>query len=321
MTLQAVGISDITSELGQLSKFVQICTDLPEGTYTRDNLTKSVLEILGTKNLNSASRFVTISEKFGLLENLEEVYRLSALGKVLVILAGSDRKVFAEPERNILFIGIMHSPARDQLLTLLQSVSVEGSHGKRAVMKHFFSNDYVKRVWRPAVVNKNLRKLEEGEIPSFFQNKYGCLEHWLLDLQFLSADKDSRLLTSYGKRVLGNKASLQDEARFEMATLGIVYGFAERPFDFSVEKQHFLALFKEGCAVFSGASGLIDMKALRILLAIRFLRVGVLLTANDFDSAVKQLSRDGIVDSVMLGKDGKPAYLTLVNNPNSVRFA
>jgi hypothetical protein len=82
-------------------------------------------------------------------------------------------------------------------------------------------------------------------------------------------------------------------------------------FSYSKHKEEFLVKFKEAYRLFKGESNISDIRAIMTYVCVKLLKNRIVIEEESFYEAIKSLWSEGIVKSVMLGRNGKPAHVLL----------
>jgi len=307
-----MGISDISSSEAHLRRLADICERInSKPGQNRAALFRSI-KLLGINNEKIVERHLAILQKINLLQYLGEIYAVTADGKALSRLTNErvDRDELSSEERSCFFKTLMTSVAKRQLLELLHSVEGEKKGLPKDVIKRYFSTDFARRLWNRDIVDKNLAKLNsEAKMPRFFEHKFRCMETWLEDLLLVAKSRDRLLLTDGAKVVL---PKIQQDLRNEIyhITSSLYYPTAN-DFDFNREKRVYVTLFRRAFSFFRSDTGASDLRAIRTYVCIKLLATGLILEEDGFDETISLLSDEGVIRSVILGRNGKPYSITL----------
>jgi len=315
--MQVLGVTDISSSEGKLHRFTQICMLIKSAR----KLSKPKLYVLmaekdiGIRNRHVIERHLMLLEKLGMIERLASHYVLRAQGRVLTELAkgGISSENLSLGEKILYFRALFASVLRQQLVELLEIVQANQSSPRKEIVQQYFDTQVARKLWNVSVIDRNLSKLREtGKVPSFFANKFGCMEMWLKDLGLLETGNHTIALAP----AVPNAVEMlrDDEASkshiYELAGaihVGRVTGFdSKRDFD------ELVRLLKGSSKIFALETGVTDFEASKTHVCISLLMRGRVLESSEFDEMIRILVAKRIVRSVMLGRDGKPAYITLV---------
>jgi len=307
------GISDITSNEGILTRYTGICHLIRHRGLGLIQLKQLARIKLGISSAHTIERHLMIIQKLGFLENRGGIYILTGSGKALVEMApafDSQRKLSWE-EKSLYFTTMFSSIVRWQLVTFLTAVGSEGVKVKKKIIEDFFGTSYAQKLWSERIVRLNLKRLEKRGIPSFFSNKFGCMEHWLRDLQLVEKRGASLCLTVGCKRVLPELQCSQDLKTKIYRLASLAYEYEASPLVYEENKNLFIATLREAHSKFKGEHDLGDIRAIVPYMCVKLLRSKIILEEHEFDDYVKKMWSEGLVRSVMLGRNGKPAYLVL----------
>ena len=313
---QAIGISDLTSSEGKLERFTKLCKLLgSERRLTRDRIVALAKKRIGSPfhNEKVTERHLAIMEKIGIIEKMDDIYVLSSEGKALYELTAQVRKIgeLTFEERIFYFKMLFTSITKDQLVKLLEIIRDHEGDERKRIIGHFFRTNFAKSLWNRRVIERNLIKLEEGQIPSFFRNKFGCMEMWLRDLGLIR-NLNGKITLNSGARIfittISGKRDFKDEI-YELAAVALETRAVEA--DYFKHRDKILQVFKEACLLFRTHENMSDIRAIRTFTCIRLLARGLKIEEKQFDEITKELWREGIIESIMTGRNGKPAYVVL----------
>ncbi len=311
------GISDITSSEGRLHRFTLICKVIgSEKGLTRKKAGHRIEKELGVPFINKKviQRHLIILEKLGIIENRGGLYLLSSEGKAL------DAMVDELPlmndlsfEERVFYFKIMfNSILKEQLIKFLEVIREQSYMERKKIVYQFFSTNLAQNLWNVTTIEKNLKKLGESrKIPTFFENKFRCMEMWLEDIGLIVREKNRLSLHEKGKIFLDEIGKLVDKSYEYYGLIGQIFVSNVTPFLYDKHRQIFVELFKKAYYRFRSELYTSDIRAIRIYTCINFLKRNIKLEEKEFDEVINTLSLEGIVRSVMLGRDGKPAYVTL----------
>ena len=315
------GITDITTSEGNLKRFSQICKLIGDQrrALPRSKVVQLIKEQIGLTNAKVIGRHISILEKLSILENKEGMYILSSEGKVLYnFIEDLQDKNALSPCEIAFYFRMLFTHFFGQLYLLLKTIDDHKGKARDDIIIKYFENEDLK-LWKKETVNENLRMFrEKGKVSGFFENKFRCMEKWLYDLKFIEKTKKSLKLTYEGKKCLveidkitAQKKEINDE----------IYGIASSllnlkpdPFDFEnpEHKKNLIGLFKEAYLKFEAKLRLSDLKAIRCWICVILLtKYNIILEEKEFDFLLNALSREGVIRSVMVGRNGRPSFVTI----------
>lgn len=313
--ITVIGISDITSSEGKLERFTKICELIgSEKRVARNRVEKLIQKRIGSPfhNRKVTQRHLVILEKMGIIGKMGEIYVLSSEGKALyeLVRKSSRPNGLSLEERVFYFKMLFTSVLKNQLIKLLEVICEHESEERRKIIGHFFRTELARNLWNKTVIERNLTRLG-GRIPTFFQNKFGCMELWLKDLGLMKRLKQKIELGTGAKTFLAKVAkegNLKDKI-YEL--IGIALTCEAIPFDYVKHKDEFLQIFKEAYLLFKTQADISDIRSIRTFVCINLLMKKIKMEEKEFDVAAEKLWKEGIIRSIMLGRDGKPAYVVL----------
>ena len=314
---KAIGISDLTSSESSLKRFTFLCNIVKlERGLNKQKLFKIAKETSPSpfKNPNVTGRHLAIMQKIGLIEDLGGAYILTSDGKVLCELSQepilSSKLTFVE--QAIFMKNLFSSLVRRQLVELLQVIMNNRNEINKKIVYDFFSTQLAISLWNKITVERNLTRLRDsGKIPTFFVNKFTCMERWLEDLGLIRRINGRIDITNNGIIILSEIKKL-DSPRDEICQiLGKILVDKAIFFDLTEHKDLLTKKFREAFSLFKIDSNVGDIKAIQLFLCLEFLKQGIIMEDKAFPSIIDKLSSDGLIRSVMLGRDGKLGYVAL----------
>ena len=310
------GISDISSSEGRLHRFTLICKLIgSQRGLTRKKVEDLIKKRIGSpfNNKKVIQRHLIILEKIDIIENRGGIYLLSSEGKALYELTNeTHRRDLSFNERAFYLRMILTSVLREQLITFLEVIREHTQEMRKEVIFHLFSTEMARNLWNASTIKRNLTRLHEsGKIPTFFENKFRCMEMWLEDLGLVVREKNKLSLTEEGRIVLDEIGKI-DNIKYEVYGLtGCILIGNVTPFRYDKHRKVFLKMLREAYPRFKTELSASDIRALKTFTCINLLKKKITLEEDEFDEVVKNLKLEGVVRSVMLGRDGKPAYISL----------
>lgn len=253
----------------------------------------------------------------GLIEKIDESYALSSSGKALCELSKNTGNKLSEEERIFYFTTMLTSELKQQLLTFFKIVYMNESQSRRKMIEEYFNTEVARTLWNEEVINKNLMRLKKDKkIPSFMQNKFGCMGMWLRDLCLIERKEGKVYLTKRSKKALKVIKRLRENINgkiYELAGISLV-GKKTVPFDYTRHRKEFIKLLHDSYNLFKvPQTNLSDIRAIIRFMCVKFLLRKIKIEEEDFNETIKRLWSKGVVKSVMLGRDGKPANIVLTS--------
>lgn len=309
--MEICGISDISSSEGKLWRFTNICHIVNSlDNPSKNEVINSVKALIGLSNQNVIERHLSILKRLNIIEYIETKYVLTGIGKALIELSKSSKNESTKEEKIFYFTLMFSSVLKEQLIDVLRAVYENEFQSRREIIAYYFDRNIARAVWGNEIVDKNLNKLRStNKIPSFMGNKFGCMEMWLTDLDIVKRYNGKLKLVEITKSVVRRMLESNDISNkiYELAGVALIGDVM--PFD-NIKHQYKLeSLLRTSYKAFSTHQNLIDYKGIMKVICTRFLVMRIKIEEEDFDRAIKQLWLEGRVRSVMLGRDGKPAYL------------
>jgi hypothetical protein len=314
------GITDISASEGDIKRFSRICKLI--GNQKRALSRKKVVELIknqiGLTNDNVIGRHISILEKVGVLENTEGMYLLSSYGKALFYFVENSNKL--NLSEKIFYFNIFFSNIFGQLFLLLITINDSPRESRNNIIIKYFENENL-MLWKKKTIMENLKIfIMKKEVSSFFENKFGCMEKWLRELNLVEKKQNSLKLTQYGKRCLEKiDATLAKKGKINVELFEIASSLLDSEaitFNFhnSGHKQNFINLFKEAYLKFVTELNVSDLKAMRMWISVELLiKYNIILEENEFESMFNDLYNEGIVRSIMVDRKGRPSLVTINN--------
>lgn len=312
------GVSDISSEEGNLRRFSKICSLL----ITSKPLTSGKIETLvknkiGLKNKKVIHRHIRLLELLRILERRKVLYIFTDMGKVFCkLLQDVDQsKSDLYPIEKIFYFERFfnpQSPTHMQLCTLLVTVSSSFTGTEKKTIVDYFRNMRKFGIWKKQVINKNILKYkEEDRISSFFSNRFRCQRKWLGYLTLLK--KKELQLTNVGARVQGEISKFRDHELWENPNSSdLLRAFKGElvPFLANKEDTTLVDLFKETVRQV-GREKRSSVDSIKYYIFYRSLLENEYLDDRSFDRLLRLMVERGVVASVMRGRDGSIQSVTL----------
>lgn len=320
--LYTKGISDMVETEGNVLRFTKICQELHEHKlYTWDEIIPLVKNLAGFTKHSPVQRHIAIFKKLGILDQRDATYILSSEGRVLLELTKD--KALEEgltlPEK-IFYFRTFFSNALYQLFIFLQTVDQKESlASQKEVIVGYFRRiiNSPFKIWQKESLRRDIEIYESRRhLQSGLENKFGCMKAWLKHLELLEG-KDL-VLSPLGKEVLkdleNNRLDIEQRI-FAIANIYLTGKVGSLPaFDYSKNRHRdlFLELFELAYSLFETRElGISDAKSIRCFVCIKVLLDHHLtLEEKSFDNIVNDLTRCGIIRSLMAGRDGKLAYIS-----------
>ncbi len=322
--LYTTGISNITRTESNVPRFTKICQELHEHKlYTWDEIIPLVKNLTGFTKDSPVRRHIAIFKKLGIFDQRDAAYILSSEGRVLLELTKD--KALEEgltPPEKIFYFKAFFGNALYQLFILLQTIARKQNltDQKEAIADYFriIMNSPLK-IWRKESLRRNIEIYESrGHLQSGLQNKFGCMKAWLRYLELLQGKGLLLSLSPIGKEVLkdleNNRLDIEERI-FAVANIYLTSKVGSLPvFDYSKNRHRdlFLELLELAYSLFETRElGISDAKSIRCFVCIKILLDHhLVLEEKDFNNIVNNLTRYGIIRSLVAGRDGKLAYIS-----------
>lgn len=302
------GLVGITSEL-QLWRFSSIANIINEFS---GKIEKRTFEIIGTrtriKKKETLDRQFSIMRRLKLIEGEGDVQILTGLGKALAKLSTATTKQLSLEEKIFFFTLLFTSVTKVQLIILLQIIESMDGSSKNQIIINYFKTDLAKTLWKTSL--KNVKKLEEeNKMTSFLTNKFSCLSGWLVELDLIKINNENIFSLTNSKIV--NSLSSDNVLKQIYQLASTVYRLSARKFNDDLDWSIFEKYFMEAYKIFVvGSNKSSDINAIRKFVSITLLtKERIILEDEQFDLKIDTLISKKKIRSIMLGRDGKPAYV------------
>jgi hypothetical protein len=309
----AIGLTDITTSEGNLGRLGLICGIIAEArTLSQAKLYKIVKEQAGLSNPKVIGRHLHILKTLGLVAKKSEIYFATGRGKALSRLHKQGESILNESETTIFFKSFFAS-IPEQLYWLIHVVgSNEGASLSKNALQYFFSSP-AKNIWVKTIESATRGETTRVLLTKGMLNKFDTMLYWLSQLRIVEKRK-TVYLTQKGRHLFKilvgrNNLDFGSEIYYLCAML---YGNQEiQYFDFSKHRIDFINVLREGSHLFRSEQELSDLVAVQEFTSAVFAVSGIALEEKRFYEAIQELGLDGTIRSVIVGRDGKPAFLIM----------
>lgn len=270
------------------------------------------MEEAGITNSKVISRHLHILKTIGFIRDVHETYLVTSRGKALVKLRSQKVKIINKAEKIMFFKSFFTSiPEQLYWVTYVVGKNENATLEKNAHEYFYFSparNIWIRTIKRAIRRGTNKNKtLTRG-----MKNKFETMLYWLSQLDILR--KGNRVwLTKNGLKLLDvfpRNVSEIPSSVYHMASL-LYYGQNIQIFDLTRHKNELVDVLREGNRLFRGEQNLSDIVAVQEFVAAILVTNGIVLEERRFYEIIQELSFDGTIKSVILGRDGKPAFLVM----------
>lgn len=309
----AIGLTDITTSEGNLGRLGLICRIIAEArTLSQAKLYKIIKGQAGLSNPKVIGRHLHILKTVGLVAKRSESYFATGRGKALYKLHPQSADILGDSERTIFFKSFFVS-IPEQLYWLVHIVgSNEGASLDKIALQYFFSSP-AKNIWIKTIEYAAKRQTVDGLLTEGMLNKFDTMLYWLSQLRILEKKK-TVWLTEKGRNLL-KSLSQKDNLDFSLEVYycsAMLYGNENvQQFDFSKHRTDFINVLREGNHLFRSEQELSDLVAVQEFVSAVFAISGIALEEKRFYEIIQELGLDGTIRSIILGRDGKPAFLVM----------
>lgn len=322
------GITDLTTTEGKIRNFSRICKYVLKGVE-HSQLIELIRNDPYCRRTNESviDRHLKILEKLKIIKWQDTKYYLSDLGEVLysIVKGIEDSREDLNLDEKIFYFKVMFCGVTFiQLSLLLKTISENKGKPKGEIMTEYFKF-FLKiraKLWERGSIEDCLRKYQRtGIFSRSYENRFDTMKMWLQNLGLVK----NLDLTSIGKQIL-HEIDPEGQLPLNLDLLYIktcsnVYKltrlFLECPVvEFnSTSDDHwksFLDVFKRGYTQFERPMKFSNIRAIKTWISIRLLvSHSIILEETIFDSLLYRMQEAGIIKSMMLGDDGKAAFVRL----------
>lgn len=303
-------LTDITTSEGNLSRYSLICKIIA-GTkfHDRARLVRMIAEKAGITHPKVIGRHLHILRTLGLIVETPETYLITSRGKALVKLRSQQVGVLSKAERTVFFKSFFtHIPEQLYWVIYVVHKNERATLEKNAIEYFYFSP--AKKIWIRTVKRAMRRRENKTSLPRGMRNKFETMLYWLSQLGILKkgnkvwlTENGAKILEAFQRNVRGFSARV-----YGMAAL--LYGDQNiQLFDVTRHKNDLIKVLREGNRLFRGEQDLSDLVAIQEFVSAVFATSGIVLEERRFYEIIQELWIDGIIKSIIVGRDGKPAFL------------
>jgi hypothetical protein len=311
-------VIDLTTSEGRLDRFTSICHMLPSrGVSSIGALRGEIERELGLTNAKVVRRHLRAMETLGSLVRDEPGYALSKEGRVVRVLVpwrsrqarplGTAEKVF------YLRTLTVHVPL--QLESMLLAISgVSSRDGQRCLA------DYARRLvkvgvpWKDADLIAQGLTRQPGPLPRKLRNNFDCLRLWMRQLGLV--ESEGLVLTPMGRWLAANMER-PAERRETIYVAGSAYVCGSpgclRTYDDRRDRWELTEMLRDAYSRFGTPGlGMASVVSIALYVCIQgVVRNRWVLSEDRFEMVLRSLARGGVVESLMTGRDGTLAYMSL----------
>jgi hypothetical protein len=308
-------LTDITTSEGNLSRLSTMCQTIARvKVHDLHRLYEIIEKEIGLTNYKVIGRHLHILGSIGLIEKTLGTYLITSRGKALVKLRSQNPLRLLSGAEKVIFFKSFFNNVFEQLYWVIYTIRRnEGATSEKNSLDYFYSSA-AKSIWldtlqHAAKKGSNGKQLTRGMI-----NKFDTMIYWLSHLDIVR--KGNRLwLTEKGMRLLDDLSKNDNVKKFS----SVVYYLATqlysehytRRFNISEDRNEFIRVLREGSRLFRGEQNLSDVVAIQEFASAVFATGGIALEENNFYETAQALGLNGTIKSIILGRDGKPAFLVM----------
>lgn len=306
-------LTDITTSEGNLSRLSLICEIIARARlHDRAKLYKAITEEAGITNPKVIGRHLHILKTIGLIGDVHETYLVTSRGKALVKLRNQRVKVINKAEKVVFFKSFFTS-IPEQLFWVIYIVGKNERALLEEIAHEYFYFSPARSIWIRTIKRAIQRGSKKDKtLTRGMRNKFETMLYWLSQLDILK--KGNRVwLTKNGLKLLDafpRNVGDAPSSVYHLAAL-LYYGQFIKFFDLNRQKNDLINVLREGNRSFRGEQNLSDIVAVQEFASAILVTNGIVLEEKRFYEAIQELSFDGTIKSVILGRDGKPAFLVM----------
>ena len=307
-------LTDITTSEGDLNRLSVMCQTIARiKVHNLQRLFEIIEKEIGLTNYKVVGRHLHILVSIGLIEKTLGTYFITSRGKALVKLRSQDPCVLSRAEKVIFFKSFFIS-IFEQLYWVIYTIGKnEGATFEKNALDYFYSSA-AKNIWLETLQHAAKKGSSDKPLTRGMINKFGTMLYWLSQLDIVR--KGSRLwLTGKGTRLLDDFSKNDNIKRLSSTVYYLTTQlYAEnyrRHFNLSDDRNQLIGVLREGSQLFRGEQDLSDVVAIQEFVSAVFASGGIVLEENDFYVTIRELGLNGTVRSIILGRDGRPAFLVM----------
>lgn len=314
---EKTGLSDISSSEGNLRRFSSICELLiSHKPLTLQRIKLLVRREIGLTNEKVIHRHIRILERLGILEREYDIYVFTGIGKILCEFlkenTNSRREMSAFEER-LYFERLFHPQILiwPQLSVFLDVIYKNQTRERNEVIIAYFKEMIDLGVWKEKTIRKNLNhNLRTKRVSSFFLNRFRCQEKWLRSIELLK--HGDLVLSETGVRVRDVFSTHKRNNQISLSRFALIKAYLGelRPFEYYGNEKKFTNLFEDAGSRLERNS-LVSIDSLKHYIFFKLLNGGEYIDDLTFINLLDEMSKKNVINSVMMGRNGKPNLVVL----------
>ncbi len=278
-------IINITTSEGNLKRYGRICQLVGFHQISQNKFTNQVKNNLGLTNKRVIERHLNILQKLGLLKKEEELIFLTDEGKALTKYL--EKKIILD--KNLCYF--------EKLFFLKQILLVDKAQIELILE---LSLKYKKK----DLILMNYTDKFEGSA-RYIENRFNTFEKWLKDLDILTKKNNEIKLSRAGIRLHN---AIQEKNEYFLLKK---YSNSDKILEHKILLERLIDAIKD----YRPEYDIINYRPIRIILSLTLMEGGYYVSLNDIDSALRNLADKNEIRSVIIGRDGKPAGVILLEHP------
>lgn len=305
-------LTDITTSEGNLSRLSLICQVLATSRTRKSNeLFRIIEQEIRLTNYRVIGRHLHILAVLGLTARTPETYLITSRGKALVRLRRKESNLLGTTEK-VLFFKCFFRSLPDQLYWVIYTIGKKKGSEVAECAKDYFYNSPARAIWGRTIETAIRREVDRAPLTRGMENKFETMLCWLSQLDIIGK-ANTIWLTEKGKKLLSispmNFGELSTKIYYYATQL---YGEGSpRHFDLNYHRRELIDILREGSQLFRGEQNLSDLAAIQEFASAVFASGGIILEEETFYRVIEQLGLDGTIKSIILGRDGRPAFLIM----------
>jgi hypothetical protein len=310
------GITDITNSESKLHRLIEIAFAVAESPRPILAFTR-IMSQMNVSNASVVGRHLRLATQLGLVNLKMGKVSISGVGRALVALdstSGSSKPGLSSYDR-VFFAIALFREAPVQLMHLLRTIEQEQGRPASSIVIQYFADDG-HLPWQAKTVEKNLEKYREtGHVPRLFEHKVSCMIAWMKDLGLVEQQGPYRLATP-GREVL---ALWREEGHEFLAGMTHVAGkllggeARDLPSLDADTRERLARMVADAATMLQTELGMAAYDEVRFFATARLLvKDKIAIESDEFETLTKTAWRQGLIRSVVLGRDGSPSQLVAV---------
>jgi len=308
-------LTDITTSEGNLTRLSLICEIIARiRTSDSTELFKTIKEETGLTNNKVIGRHLHILTTLGLVTKVFGTYLVTSSGKALVKFHAKGSNVLNKTEK-IMFFKSFFCSIPEQLYWVIHTIGKKHRAGINENAIEYFYSSPARAIWLKTIDRAVRKKFDKDRpLTRGMINKFETMLYWLSQLDFVKKQEIIRL-TEKGLKLLRIFPANANAKELSVKVYSIATQLYNeenfQQYDQNIHKKELINVLREAYQLFRGEQDLSDLIAIQEFTSAIFASSGIILEQTRFYEIIQELALDGTVKSIILGRDGKPAFLVM----------